>query len=51
VPERIAVTENEAAGVRLDASYQKYPNLGIATDFLTGPVGLDIELTEGRHAY
>jgi catechol 2,3-dioxygenase-like lactoylglutathione lyase family enzyme len=41
----------EAAGVRLDAPYQKYPSLGIATAFLTDPVGLYIELTEGLDAY
>jgi len=41
----------EAGGLKLDVPYQRYPDLGIATAFLTDPVGLYIELTEGLDAY
>ena len=37
----------EANGVKLDIPYRKVPNLGIATAFLTDPLGVYIELTEG----
>jgi catechol 2,3-dioxygenase-like lactoylglutathione lyase family enzyme len=37
----------EASGVKLDAPYRKVPSLGIASAYLTDPVGVYIELTEG----
>jgi len=37
----------EASGVKLDVPYRKVPSLGIASAYLTDPVGVYIELTEG----
>jgi catechol 2,3-dioxygenase-like lactoylglutathione lyase family enzyme len=40
----------EANGAKLDTSYRKVPELGIALAFLTDPWGTRIELTEGLSA-
>jgi catechol 2,3-dioxygenase-like lactoylglutathione lyase family enzyme len=41
----------EANGVKLDVPYRKVPELGLAIAFLTDPLGVYIELTEGLDKY
>ncbi len=41
----------EASGVKLDVPYRKVPELGLAIAFLTDPLGVYIELTEGLDKY
>jgi catechol-2,3-dioxygenase len=41
----------EANGIKLDVPYRKVPSLGIAIAFVTDPMGVYIELTEGLDKY
>ncbi len=41
----------EANGVTLDTPYQRDPELGISSVFLTDPWGVTIELTEGLRTF
>ena len=41
----------EASGVKLDTPYQRDPELGIFSVFLTDPWGVTIELTEGLRTF
>jgi catechol 2,3-dioxygenase-like lactoylglutathione lyase family enzyme len=41
----------EASGVTLDTPYQRDPELGVFSVFLTDPWGVTIELTEGLRAF
>ena len=41
----------EVSGVKLDVPYRKVPSLGIAAAYLTDPLGVYIELTEGLDTF
>jgi catechol 2,3-dioxygenase-like lactoylglutathione lyase family enzyme len=41
----------EANGLKLDVPYRKIPSLGVAIAFVTDPMGVYIELTEGLDKY